>query len=399
MRRVARSALLVLIFTMPWENMFEVGSAVRISKLAGAGAALVWFVAVVVTGTVRRPRPMHIAVLSFATWNLLSLLWSQDPTTTFDQALTFVQLALLVFVLYDTLRTLGDLRAAMQAYVLGSWVTVIGLFAKYLSGGAEEAVRFTTGTFEVNALGFVVGLAIPFAWYLAAGQRQQARPSIWTMPNLVYIPVAVVAVLLTGSRSALVSLLPGVAYVILWLFRLGVSRRVLAVIVLGSMGLFLSSQPLVPQRTLDRLATTGAAVTASSFGGRANTWEVAFQTFEDHPLIGVGSGAFRTPGVEKAAHNVALRFLAEIGLIGFLLFLTVLVLTTLDIRGQPRMLAGLWISLMTMWAIGASVHNFEDRKQTWFVFALIAVGAGLRRREEPRVTMELVHSDRSFEHV
>jgi O-antigen ligase len=399
MRRVARSALLVLIFTMPWENMWQVGSAVRISKLAGAAAALVWFVTVVVTGTLRRPRPLHVAILSFATWNLVSLLWSQDPTSTVDQALTYLQLALLVFVLYDTLRTLGDLRAAMQAYVLGSWVTVIGLFAKYLSGGAEEAVRFTTGTFEVNALGFVVGLAIPFAWYLASGQREHARPSIWTVPNLVYIPVAVVAVLLTGSRSALVSLLPGVVYVIVWLFRLGVSRRILAVIVLGSVAFLLSSQPVVPQRTLDRLATTGTAVTSSSFGGRADTWEFAFQTFQAHPLIGIGSGAFRTPGVEKAAHNVALRFLAEIGLIGFLLFLAVLVLTVLDIRGQPRMLAGLWISLMMMWAIGASVHNFEDRKQTWFVFAMIAVGAGLQRRDRPRASMELVRSDGSFEHV
>lgn len=201
MRRVARSALLVLIFTMPWENLYEVGSVARVSKLVGAGAALVWLLAVVVTGTVRRPRPVHVAVLMFATWNLLSLLWSQDPATTLGQSLTYVQLALLVFVLYDTFRTLGDLRAAMQAYVLGCWVTVISLLAKYLSGGAEEAVRFTTGTFEVNSLGLVIGLAIPFAWYLAVGQREHARPSLLTMPNLVYIPVAVVAVLLTGSRS------------------------------------------------------------------------------------------------------------------------------------------------------------------------------------------------------
>lgn len=390
MRRVARSALLVLIFTMPWENVYDVGGAARVSKLVGAGASLVWLLAVVVTGTVRRPRPVHVVVLMFATWNLLSLLWSQDPATTLGQSLTYVQLALLVFVLYDILRTLGDLRAAMQAYVLGCWVTVISLFAKYVSGGAEEAVRFTTGTFEVNSLGLVIGLAIPFAWYLAVGQREHARPSLLTMPNLVYIPVAVVAVLLTGSRSALVSLLPGIVYVILWLFRLGVSRRLLAVVVVGAVGLFLLSEPVVPQRTIDRLATTGEALTTGSFGGRTNTWEVAFQTFQDHPLIGIGSGAFKTPGLEKAAHNVALRFLVEIGLIGFLLFLAILLLTALEIRGQPRMLAGLWISLLTMWAIGAAVHNFEDRKQTWLVFALVAVGAGLPRRQPSRPTVELV---------
>ena len=48
-------------------------------------------------------------------------------------------------------------------------------------------------------------------------------------------------------------------------------------------------------------------MTASSFGGRADTWQIAFDTFEQHPLFGIGSGAFRTPGLEKQAHNVALR--------------------------------------------------------------------------------------------
>jgi hypothetical protein len=48
-----------------------------------------------------------------------------------------------------------------------------------------------------------------------------------------------------------------------------------------------------------------------------------------------------------------------------------------------------------MWAIGAAVHNFEDRKQTWLVFALIAVGAALPRRQPSPPTVELVGAQSS----
>jgi O-antigen ligase len=312
----------------------------------------------------------------FAAWNAMSVMWSVDVPTSFQQGLTYLQLAVLVYLIWDTIRTHEQLRAAMQAYVLGAWVTVIRLLADSLPGGAEYQARFTTGSFEVNSLALVLGLGIPFAWYLAVG-TQRDRTRFLVAADLVYIPAAVVAVLLTGSRSALVSLLPGLVYVFVWLMRLGASRRLVAVTVLVAGGVFLSTQSLVPERTFERLSTTGAAVTGGDFGGRLGTWRLAYATFADHPLTGIGSGAFRTDGTDKAAHNVALRFLVEIGLVGFTLFAAIVIVAVLDARRQRRALVGLWISLLLMWGIGAAVHNFEDRKQTWLVFSLVTVGAGL----------------------
>lgn len=376
MRKVAFLSVLILIFTIPMENIVEIPGLGRISKLVGFGVMAVWALSIATSGRIRAPRPMHVAVLMFAAWNAMSVMWSVDVPTSFQQGLTYLQLAVLVYLIWDTIRTHEQLRAAMQAYVLGAWVTVIRLLADSLPGGAEYQARFTTGSFEVNSLALVLGLGIPFAWYLAVG-TQRDRTRFLVAADLVYIPAAVVAVLLTGSRSALVSLLPGLVYVFVWLMRLGASRRLVAVTVLVAGGVFLSTQSLVPERTFERLSTTGAAVTGGDFGGRLGTWRLAYATFADHPLTGIGSGAFRTDGTDKAAHNVALRFLVEVGLVGFMLFAAIVIVALLDARRQRRALVGLWISLLLMWGIGAAVHNFEDRKQTWLVFSLVTVGAGL----------------------
>jgi O-antigen ligase len=373
-RRVAFASVLVLIFTIPMENIVEIPGFGRISKAVGFGVMAVWAVSLATTGRIRRPRPLHLAVLMFAAWNLLSVMWSIDAATSLQQSLTFVQLAVLVYLLWDTLRTHAQLCAAMQAYVLGAWVTVGSLLIDFL-GGSDYQARFTTGSFEVNSLALVLGLGIPFAWYVAVGP-DRSRARLLVVVDLLYIPAAVVAVLLTGSRSALVSLLPGLVYVLVWLLRLGASRRLVAVCVLTAAGLFIASQSLVPERTFERLSTTGAAVAGGDFGGRLDTWRLAYDTFADHPVTGIGSGAFRTFGGEKAAHNVGLRFLVEVGVVGFALFAAIVILAVVDSRRQRRALVGMWIALLMMWGIGAAVHNFEDRKQTWLVFSLATVGAG-----------------------
>ena len=376
MRKLALWALLIFVFTIPMESIVEIPGFGRISKLVGIGAIAVWAVSVAASGRLRRPRPIHVAVLLFVTWNIASVLWSEDIPTSLGQSITYIQLGVLVYLLWDTVRAHDELRAVMQAYVLGACVTVVRLLADSLAGGGPYQARFTTGGFEVNSLALVLGLAIPFAWYLAVGAARR-RTRILVLVDLAYIPVAVVAVLLTGSRSALLSLVPGVVYVLIWLVRFGASRRLLAVAVVGGLGVFLWSQSLVPERTLERLSTTGTAVTGGDLGGRLSTWRVAYLTFADHPIEGVGSGAFRTFGTEKAAHNVALRFLVELGVVGLTLFVSIVFLALVDARKQRRALAGLWISVLLMWGIGAAVHNFEDRKQTWLIFGMIAVGAGL----------------------
>jgi O-antigen ligase len=78
--------------------------------------------------------------------------------------------------------------------------------------------------------------------------------------------------------------------------------------------------------------------------GRSELFEVAWRMWQDHPVIGVGLGDFRVHSSEyaralgplefaeflteerKYVHNVYLEILAETGIVGLLLFTTVLAL-------------------------------------------------------------------------
>jgi O-antigen ligase len=100
--------------------------------------------------------------------------------------------------------------------------------------------------------------------------------------------------------------------------------------------------------SLSLQSTTSTAVerlTSSSTSGRADVWRVGLRMVEAHPVVGVGSGNFTvaephyllvSPGAIKrgemildtpmVAHNVYLQILAETGVVGLALFLSVIAL-------------------------------------------------------------------------
>jgi len=50
---------------------------------------------------------------------------------------------------------------------------------------------------------------------------------------------------------------------------------------------------------------------------------------------------------------------------------------------QPRAAAAFWLTMLVVWLLNALTHNFEDRKVTWLLFGLIAVGARLWHSPAP----------------
>ena len=380
MNTFAYRCALLAVFTLPLENLVVLSSIGRLSKAAGVFLAIVWLANAVVTGTVRAPKPFHLAVFSFVIWNLLSVTWSISGDRTFDQALTYAQVFLFVYILWDLLSTKARVRASLQAYVLGASVSSVGLIANVAINGAEQYQRrFTVGDFEINDLGLILVIAIPIAWYLLMDRRPGGAERLIWWVALASIPAATVAIVLTGSRSGLIALVPCAAYIaITGLRTMSASRAVAVGAVVGS---FMLLWPLVPDATVRRITGTPSSIGATQVGGRLDVWAEAFTTFADRPILGVGSGAFRTEGSDKPPHNFALRFLVELGLVGFALFGWIVVIVVRRAFREPeRLMVGLWVSLIAAWAISASVHNFEDKKHAWFVFAVIVASSASGNR-------------------
>jgi O-antigen ligase len=387
MRRVAYLLMLLMVFTLPWENVLSLPGLGRISKIIGLLVALAWIATIVTTGRTREPHTAHLLALLFVVWNAFSLLWTVDGAATQSRVLTYVQLLGLMLVVWDTVDTNTRLRVTLTSYLAGSFVTVTALLVGYVVKGAasERNGRVTLGTFHPNDVGMILAVSVPVAVYLMWEPVTVRWRIAWMTFCASYVPLAAFAVLVTGSRAALVSMVPGLVY-LFW--RLARSRPVVAACTLGGLvGLLVLAIPFVPDRVILRLEGTDAALRAGNLNERQIVWSEAVRLIRDHPLLGSGGGAFRAAavGANKVAHNLALGLLAEVGVVGFGLFAAMLVVVLLMLRRMEPHLRWMWAAVFVAWLGAALLHNWEARKQTWLMIALtLACGALSKEDGESR---------------
>lgn len=377
MRTLAFWLSLVMIFVSPWENIIDVKAVGSIGKAIGLLAAMFWLVMVVNTGKLRKPHPFHLVVFLFVLWNAVSVFWSVNVDITVERAVTYIQLFSLIYMVWDIYTTPAALKAGLQAYVLGGYVSISSVIANYESGVQESYQRYTATGFNGNDFSLILTLGMPLAWYLATSEGNGRLAHLLRLVNYAYIPVAFVAISLTASRAAVFATIPAFLYGLGSLTRLKFHVRLLIFAVLiGSMFVV---APLIPETSIQRIADTGNQVAKGDFNNRTSVWQEAIAIFSEHSVIGVGSGAFRTAAIEtnKVAHNFVLTFLAEIGIIGFGLFVIILVMVVYQIRYLSKWHAILWLTVLSIWLIGAVTHNWETRKQTWLFFILIINSSNL----------------------
>lgn len=377
MRTIAFWLLLLLMFVIPWENMITTGSeATTVARLVGLLLAASWVGTFVVTGRFRNPHPFHIVVYLYLIWNAMTLFWTVDVGLTIGRVQTYFQLAGMVLIVWDLVRTWAALEAGLQAYVLGAYVTIGGTVANYLTSTDPSGSRYAAIGFNVNNAGVIIALGIPVAWYLTFSESSGKRANLVRALNYAYLPAAVLAILLTASRAALIAAFPAFLFVVWSLRRLSLVKRVLVLATLISVLLVL--QPVVPQASFQRLATLQTSTGLAPLGGRVDIWRDGINVFLEHPLLGVGSGAFR-PATElgRAPHNFVLALAVELGIIGLGIFTIILAMAVYYARFQPKLISRLWLTILLVWVLGSATHSFEYNKPIWLFLGLVFVGAGL----------------------
>ncbi|MBV7327264.1 O-antigen ligase family protein [Chloroflexi bacterium TSY] len=389
MRSIALWLSLGLIFSIPWENSVSLAGLGSGARLIGLGATACWLGVVLLEGGMRRLRPLHLFTLLFILWNIVSTLWSQNPDRTLVRIQTYAQIFVLLLLVWDLYTTPRSIRLAMQAYVLGGYVSMVSTLFNYFGAvGYRGGVRFTARGFDPNDMSMLLAMGIPMAWYLASANQASRLGKILRIVNLIYIPGAVLAGLLAASRTSLIAILIAFVYILLGTTQLRPAfRLVIAVLLLCSLYLI---QPLIPITSIDRLSTTSQLIVEGTFSGRTRIWLSGLETFIEHPLVGIGSGAFRsTVEVGRAPHNIFIAILTETGIIGLVLFLFVLVVVVNQVLRHPTWRnRGIWLALLFVWFIGAIALNWEYRKITWLFFGLSACSLNVFYREDRSVAPE-----------
>ena len=373
----------------------QLGSGASAVKLAGLLLTVAWIV------TLLRPdrpvpfMPRERPALAysggfFTAWAAFSILWAADSgaasTTAFRLALNFI-LFLLVFSALESLRSV---RTIMLAYVAGAVLTSlygVGTGATH----ADTGGRLGGGIGDPNELAALILPGLVFAVFLLAGERRLAMRLFLSASCLVFLST----ILLTQSRGGLVAL--GVVILAGLAFGGPLRGRIAAAgLALGAVAVVVFVL-VAPPSSVGRLGS----FTSGGGTGRLDLWKVATQVIGNHPIAGVGAGNF--PVVEpryaasagnlarvdlvlddsKVVHNAYLNILTDLGFVGFLAFLGLVVgIIYSTVRSVRRFeangdreagLLGRAVLIGTLGMLGAFIFlSAQYEKQLWLVLGLAA---------------------------
>jgi O-antigen ligase len=359
-----------MVFAIPWENALMVPGVGTIAHLIGALAGVLGVLAIIERQSVRLPSPGHVLITLFVLWAAASYLWTLDPEETLLAAGSFLQLFMMVWLIWELASREGEQRRLMQAYVLGTYVSGIDTVYRYFFNLESELMnRYASTGFNPNDLALVMALSIPLSYYLAI---QSEGLMGWVYR--VQLVLAGTTILLTASRDGLLASLVAVTIVPLTfarLTRLQKIANILTVAVLVCSGLF-----FVPSTSWERLSTIPKELTQGTLNARRLVWEAGREVFRVHPFQGVGAGAFRESvsrslGVPMVAHNTFLSVLVEEGVIGFGLFCALMGVLGVSACQMPPLARRLWIVTLGVWVVGVCGASWEMQKPTWLFFALL----------------------------
>lgn len=200
-------------------------------------------------------------------------------------------------------------------------------------GWWQNLDRFQGVLSHPNVMGWVAALAIII----------ELRRKI-SVTNLFFIALALTALVISGSRTATVSLVFAlIAWIssLLW-SKLTKGRLIFLVLAFGVAYL---SYLLAMETGLD----------ADALNNRTRTWSNAIQAFSRNQLTGVGPGNDFAPG-SQYAHNQILQTMAEMGLLGLAaLIVSVVAMIWIFMKSENKPLAA---ALTVFWLVSFVTENY-----------------------------------------
>lgn len=383
MRRIAWLLLLLFAFAIPWEYSLDLGEPLgNVARIAGLLVLLAAIPAVLQAGRMRTPNVFCWVTLALYLWFCCTCFWTIDSVVTLEKLRGYFQEMMIVWLLWEFADTPADLRNLLRSTVAGSWVLAVLTLLAFRSPEAIAAgqIRFAAFGQDPNEVARFLDLGFPLAALLVHCERR------W-LPRLMaigFLPLGIVAVLLTASRSGFLAALLALAGCFLILAH-GHARRVAAVI-FALPPFLVALWFIIPRGTLERLATIPEQLRSGDLNQRLNIWSAGWRAFSHAPLFGTGAGSFVAAAhlaPIDTAHNTMLSILVGGGLCALLLASVLLFLAvraTLQVDGPLRLA---FATCLLVWAVTSLTATVEENRTTWLLFGLILVAARLSQ-EDPQ---------------
>jgi O-antigen ligase len=367
---LAYACLWFLVFCLPWEMLTVSNGVTIITKVAGTLALAAAVGVTLVTGRVRRWHFFHVAALLFLVLAGVGLMVTHQLEEIPNKYFTFVQLFLLVLIVWQLAPDRPRIIGLLLAYVLGAYVAALENLWLYFREG-QWLHRIAALGADPNDLAMAMVLALPMAWYLGmTHHRQFVR---WVARG--YLLIGLVAIGLTGSRGGMLTTMVALTIVPVTMSRLSSGQRRIAIVLMIISGAL--AVAYVPDTIVQRLATTTSTVEDLSIGGRFKLWKAGLVAFTYQPIMGYGPGAFKPAimpqlgALAQVAHNSYISVLVEEGLVGFVLYAAMILTVWWSVARLPvleRRFA--WVLLAAM-AVAMFPLSWEHRKPVWFILSVL----------------------------
>jgi O-antigen ligase len=389
---------LALFTTLSLVEVFHAGSLLSVGKIGGVLLALAWFARVVTRQDSKSDflavHPGMTAVISaFLGWTLLGAVWAHSPSLVIDSFGRYLLNAILFLIVFTAVRTRRQAVMVAAAFAIGGLATSVYGLATGPGPTVTTDARLAGAGVEQGELAAVLIAGIALSAGVAANLRR--NPGL----RLAFVGAGALCLLglfLTVSRGGLLGL--GLALIAALFFSGRWRTRVAVVVALIAVTTVYYFAALAPQASRDRITQTTSGQTRLQ-EGRTTLWKVAERMAKANLIKGVGAGNFRVVSVHYllepgavtrsdqiisqplVAHNTFLEILAEEGIVGLSLFVSIVLFSLVctfratkefvrkrDVGGEVLARA-LLIGLVGVIAADTFLSQ-EYNKQLWLLLAL-----------------------------
>jgi len=395
--------LLVLVATIPIENAVAITGDLTSAKLVGIAVFAGWFVRKVV----RRESWRHVvSTFFFATAALFvlvvlaSTMWARAPLVARSGFVSMAQMVLLAVIILDLVDTRERLDTLIKVLIVSAAVAAaLTVYQSEVVGLRRAGANLTGG---INSTAVLLVSTVPLGFYMLRGQSRLA----WRFFGLLYIPLAVLGVVVTYSRFNLLLMPPILlAFTVLtlqerrsrgWLLGLLAFSAVAALVIVPWEKLQKRTETIAPY--LAQTLQFGEESEATS--PRGYHLRVGLAILRDNPILGVGYGnyglyfteeyQFQVSGADRlyhswrSPHSSYIGIAADLGFVGLAIWISLLLASVsavwrawlLSRRSDDETLIPLVQALAAMLALQVVAYGWympqQREKLFWLVLALCA---------------------------
>jgi len=271
-------------------------------------------------------------LIAFLSWAVLSSYWAEAPGRAYDTSWRYFQNMILFLIVYTAIRHRSHVKWLGWSWLGGATFATIPAILNPPQYEDDLTTRISGTIGDPNELAALLVAGTAFAVALSVVSKGNPLARIAAMGAVFLF---LFGIFYTVSRGGMIALAVSIVAACLMSGRYRVQATIVGVLTALFVVFYFSTLAGVDAR--DRITTVQGG------SGRTDIWTVGWRMVEDKPVTGVGSGNFNVSSIHyllvspgaierdefivdhpKVAHNSYLQVLAELGVVGLTLFLSII---------------------------------------------------------------------------